>query len=104
VAGAVNVDSVTATLAYQPWRCLKGSATPSYQRSTANNFHTNVYQASLNATYQVNQWMSVQASYQFSLQQGSTVSLASPVGSGNGDIYHNIFFVTLAITRPYRVY
>ena len=104
VPGAVNVDSVTATLAYQPWRFLKVSATPQFSRSTGNNFDTKVYQASLNGTYQVNQWVSVQASYQFSLQQGSTVSLASPVGSGNGDIYHNIFFVTLAITRPYRVY
>src|SRR5262249_15751411 len=103
-AGAVNVDSVTAWVAYQPWRFLRVNATSQFSRSTQANFDTKVYQASLNGTYQVNQWVSVQASYQFSLQQGSTVSLASPVGSGNGDIYHNIFFVTLAFTRPYRVY
>jgi len=104
LAGAVKTDSFAAAMTYQPWRFLQVRAASRVSRSTRATFDTKVYGVSLTGTYQVDRWLSLQTSYQFNLQQGSTGFLAPGVERGHGDIYHNMFSVHLTITRPYRVY
>jgi hypothetical protein len=104
LAGAVTTDSVSATIAYQLAQFLQVTAAPRFSRSVRGNLETRVYGVGLNATYQLNRWLSLQGSYQFSLQQGDLVSTTVVDRRGNEEIYHNILSLGLAMTYPYRVY
>jgi hypothetical protein len=103
-AGAVNTHSFSASLTYRFLQFLEVGAAPAFYRNTRGNAEAKVYQLNLNATYQINQWLSLKSSYLFSFQQGlldSTPAIAQP---GNGNILHNIALLSLVITYPYRVY
>lgn len=103
-AGAVDTDSFTGTATYQLLRFLQVSAEPSFSRSTRADAQAKVYRVTLNAAYQIRQWLSLQGSYQFSLQQAESDFLRDRSGRGGEDIYHNIFLLSLAMTYPYRLY
>jgi len=64
---------------------------------TSENVDVTVYLTDTALTYQLTKWLALKASYQFSLQQGI------PFGSADAEIRHNISWLRLVITYPYRL-
>jgi hypothetical protein len=109
LANAVNTQVFTGSISYEPLRLLQVGATPFFSRNTPveseqGNAETKVYGLGLNANYQLNRWLALQSSYQFSFQQGTLTTSPLTATGDDGNIYHNIVSVGLAITYPYRVY
>ena len=116
VSNAVNTNSFTASISYEPLRRLQLGASASIARNTEiqstrartgdtqGDDTSNVYALSLNAGYPLNKWLSLQGSYYFSFQQGILESSSSAATGDSGDIYHNIVTLGLTITFPSRVY
>ncbi|MBI3325782.1 MAG: outer membrane beta-barrel protein [Nitrospinae bacterium] len=103
-AGTVITESFAGAMTYQLLRLLRVSAAPSYAINTSDVAEAKVYRAGLNATYQVNQWLSLLGFYQFSFQQGRLEAAAVTAGRGGEEIYHNIVLLSLTITYPFRAY
>jgi hypothetical protein len=103
-AEVVNTDGVSAVLTYQLLRYLKVSVAPLYSRNTLGDSDADVYQMRLNATYQINEWLSLQGSYFFSFQQGRLSSDTPVEPISDDDILHNIVLFGFVISYPYRVY
>ena len=109
VSDAVNVQVLTGSITYTPLRFLQVTATPFFSRNTPvgseqGDSEARVYGLGLNANYQLNKWLSLVGSYLFSYQQGGLDSSFQAATGDDGDIYHNIVTLGLAITYPYRVY
>ena len=102
-SGTVDTESFSASITHQPLRFLHTSATPSYYRSTRGTSEVKVYGLSLQATYQIAEWLNLVGSYRFNYQQGIFNATTAPSG-GSGDIYHNIALLSFVATYPYRVY
>lgn len=103
-AGTVNTESFTGAVTYQLLPFLQVGAEPRFSRNTGAASEAKVYEVSLNATYQINKWLSLLGSFQSSIQQGSLDSVTATSELGDEDIHHNILLLSVAITNPYRVY
>lgn len=103
-AGTVNTESFTGAVTYQLLPFLQVGAEPRFSRNTGAASEAKVYEVSLNATYQINKWLSLLGSFNSSLQQGSLDSVTATSELGDEDIHHNILLLSVAITNPYRVY
>jgi predicted porin len=104
VAAAVDTDSVAGLLSYQISPFLRVSVEPLYARNSAEDSDANVYQIRLSSVYQLNKWLSFQGSYYFSYQQGSIDSSGGTEQNNDDNIHHNVIFLGVVITYPYRIH
>jgi hypothetical protein len=102
-SGVVNSDTLAADVSYQLWRRLGATLETSFSRSTDTTSaqDTNTYRVNLRVAYQVSEYVSLLASYQFTFQNGPIDTTDT---GNNQDIYRNVFMLQLVVSRPYRVY
>ncbi len=101
-AGAVETDSVGATVSYTLLPRLDLRAAPSFSRSSRDGGDLEVYRFFLEAGYRVNKWIELAASYQWSFEQGRLEATSVATARGE-EIIHNIFLLRLTFTYPYRI-
>lgn len=100
-SGPVETESYLGAVSYQPLSRLTIRANPAYYINDGEGSRTKVYRLDLNATYVINLWLSVQASYRFSYEQESGRLRSS---SSSGDRYRNVIFLELTIAPQYRLW
>jgi predicted porin len=104
VGAAVDTDSVFGLLSYQISPFLRIGVEPLFARNSAEDSDANVYQIRLSSVYQLNKWLSFQGSYYFGYQQGSIDSNGGTEQNNDDNIHHNVIFLGVVITYPYRIH
>ena len=64
---------------------------------TSENVDVTVYLTDAALTYQLTKWLALKASHQFSFQQGHLL------GAPEAEVRHNIYWLRLVITYPFRL-
>jgi hypothetical protein len=92
---SATVDAVSAVISTRPLQFLQVSAGPTFNRISGNGGvgDVSIYGLDAAATYQFNRWLSGNATYRFSYQEGL-----------GGDIFHNTLTIGLSVTQTIRVY
>lgn len=98
----IMAQSLSATIDYELTPRLRVIVGPTAVRVTAQTFRTTVYVSNAELTYQVNKWLALKGSHQFSLMRGSFNPLTGGTG-GTVEVPHNMVWLRLVVTYPFRL-
>lgn len=99
--GAVQTDTVTASLTYEPIKHLSLTVAPMLSWIENVAFDSAIYTGYVETAYQFNKYMTAKASAYFSYQEGDFL----PIGGGMATditIARNIYWLRLEFTYPSR--
>lgn len=97
LANSVSTQNITATATTDLLPTLRLSVAPTFYKISSEAFKAKVYVMGLYASHQLTKTLAWEATYQFSIQQGS------PPGQPEVEVLHNIFLIRLIFTYPVRV-
>ena len=97
LANSVSTQNITATATTELLPTLRLSVAPTFYKISSEAFKAKVYVMGLYASHQLTKTLAWEATYQFSIQQGS------PPGQPEVEVLHNIFLIRLIFTYPVRV-
>jgi hypothetical protein len=100
-SGALETESYLGAATYQLLPHLTLRALPAYYVNDGEDTKSKVYRLDLEASYAINQWLSLQGSYGFSYErEGGRLRGAS----SGGDRYRNVVFLELTASPQYRLW
>ena len=92
-----RTESLGGAATYELLPYLRVTIGPAVIKVTAQTFKTTNYFSNVELAYQLNKWLALKASHQFSFQQGHLS------GAPDVEIRHNISWLRLVINYPYRL-
>jgi hypothetical protein len=97
--GTLNTNSVSATVAYEPFDRLRLSAAPAIFASAGAALEAKVLQLKVDAAYTVNAWFVVAGTYRYSVQQVNHLD-AAPLTRELS--HHNFLLLSVSFNTPSR--
>jgi hypothetical protein len=99
---SVMTESVRLTAKYRPLPHLEIALEPTVARATSDTFKTTVYISNVELAYQFTKELALRGTHQFSLMRGDFNPATGPV-AGTVEVPHNMFWLRLVVTYPFRV-
>jgi hypothetical protein len=79
------------------------TVSPAFYNDSGGQNSTKVYELDLAVTYQINKWLMLRGSYQFTYEEGRVFE-TGPTTTATGDVYRNLVLLELTALYPMRVY
>ena len=92
-----RTESLGGSATYELLPYLRVTIGPAVIKVKGETFKTTNYFSNVELLYQLNKWLALKASHQFSFQQGHLL------GAPEAEIRHNIYWLRLVITYPFRL-
>jgi hypothetical protein len=99
---SVIAESLRLGVKYKPLPHLEIGLEPTVARVTSETFKTTVYISNVELTYQFTKELALKGSHQYSLMRGD-FNPAGGAGGGTMEVPHNMIWLRLVVTYPFRV-
>jgi hypothetical protein len=99
---SVMAESVRLTAKYKPLPHFEVAVEPSVARITSEGFKATVYISNVDLTYHFTKELALRGTHQYSLMRGDLDPATGSAG-GTVEVPHNMFWLRLVVTYPFRV-